>query len=432
MSSNNELLEALTILEQEKNIPKETLLDAIENSLITACKNHFGKSDNIKVTIDPETCEYHVYQEKTVVEQVVDSILEISLANARMIDSKYEPGDIVNIEVKSKEFGRIATQNAKNVILQKIREEERKVLYDEYYSKEKDVVTGIVQRYVGKNVSINLGKVDAILAENEQVRKEVFQPTERIKLYVLEVKSTNKGPKILVSRTHPELVKRLFESEVTEVKEGIVEIKSIAREAGSRTKIAVWSNDPDVDPVGACVGMNGARVNAIVGELRGEKIDIINWNENPAMLIENALSPAKVISVIADAEEKTAKVVVPDYQLSLAIGKEGQNARLAARLTGFKIDIKSETQAREDGDFMDYENDYEDEDYEDYEEGDYEEDGYQEESYEEGRYQEGDYEEGQYQEAGSGEITSGESIKEEYEESSDDVSEVEGEEHYDE
>lgn len=432
MSSNNELLEALTILEQEKNIPKETLLDAIENSLITACKNHFGKSDNIKVTIDPETCEYHVYQEKTVVEQVVDSILEISLANARMIDSKYEPGDIVNIEVKSKEFGRIATQNAKNVILQKIREEERKVLYDEYYSKEKDVVTGIVQRYVGKNVSINLGKVDAILAENEQVRKEVFQPTERIKLYVLEVKSTNKGPKILVSRTHPELVKRLFESEVTEVKEGIVEIKSIAREAGSRTKIAVWSNDPDVDPVGACVGMNGARVNAIVGELRGEKIDIINWNENPAMLIENALSPAKVISVIADAEEKTAKVVVPDYQLSLAIGKEGQNARLAARLTGFKIDIKSETQAREDGDFMDYENDYEDEDYEDYEEGDYEEDGYQEESYEEGRYQEGDYEEGQYQEAGSGAITSGESIKEEYEESSDDVSEVEGEEHYDE
>ncbi|MEY8422475.1 transcription termination factor NusA [Lachnospiraceae bacterium 38-14] len=432
MSSNNELLEALTILEQEKNIPKETLLDAIENSLITACKNHFGKSDNIKVTIDPEICEYHVYQEKTVVEQVVDSILEISLANARMIDSKYEPGDIVNIEVKSKEFGRIATQNAKNVILQKIREEERKVLYDEYYSKEKDVVTGIVQRYVGKNVSINLGKVDAILAENEQVRKEVFQPTERIKLYVLEVKSTNKGPKILVSRTHPELVKRLFESEVTEVKEGIVEIKSIAREAGSRTKIAVWSNDPDVDPVGACVGMNGARVNAIVGELRGEKIDIINWNENPAMLIENALSPAKVISVIADAEEKTAKVVVPDYQLSLAIGKEGQNARLAARLTGFKIDIKSETQAREDGDFMDYENDYEDEDYEDYEEGDYEEDGYQEESYEEGRYQEGDYEEGQYQEAGSGELTSGESIKEEYEESSDDVSEVEGEEHYDE
>ena len=364
MSSNNELLEALNILEKEKNISKDTLLEAIENSLITACKNHFGKSDNVKVNMNPETCEYHVFQEKTVVEQVEDPCTEISLANARMEDSKYELGDIVNVEVKSKEFGRIATQNAKNVILQKIREEERKVLYSQYYSMEKDVVTGIVQRYVGKNVSINLGKVDAILTENEQVKGEVFQPTERIKVYILEVKATPKGPKILVSRTHPELVKRLFESEVTEVKDGIVEIKSIAREAGSRTKIAVWSNDPDVDPVGACVGMNGARVNAIVNELRGEKIDIINWNENPAMLIENALSPAKVISVIADDEEKTAKVVVPDYQLSLAIGKEGQNARLAARLTGFKIDIKSETQARESGDFMDYVNDYEDEDYE--------------------------------------------------------------------
>ena len=368
MAKNNELLEALNILEQEKNISKETLLEAIENSLITACKNHFGKSENVKVNIDPETCEYHVFQEKKVVEKVEDPVEEISLVNAKMIDSKYELDDIVNVEVKSKEFGRIATQNAKNVILQKIREEERKVLFDEYYSKEKDIVTGIVQRYVGKNVSINLGKVDAILTENEQVKGEVFQPTERIKVYILEVKSTSKGPRVLVSRTHPELVKRLFESEVAEVKDGTVEIKAIAREAGSRTKIAVWSNDPDVDPVGACVGMNGARVNAIVNELRGEKIDIITWNENPAMLIENALSPAKVISVIADAEEKAAKVVVPDYQLSLAIGKEGQNARLAARLTGFKIDIKSETQAREAGDFFDYENEYEDNEY-------YEEDG---------------------------------------------------------
>ena len=367
-SNNNELLEALTILEQEKNISKDTLLEAIENSLITACKNHFGTSDNVKVNIDPETCEYHVFQEKKVVEKVEDPVEEISLVNAKMIDSKYELDDIVNVEVKSKEFGRIATQNAKNVILQKIREEERKVLYDEYYSKEKDIVTGIVQRYIGKNVSINLGKVDAVLTENEQVKGEVFQPTERIKLYILEVKSTSKGPRILVSRTHPELVKRLFEAEVAEVKDGTVEIKAIAREAGSRTKIAVWSNDPDVDPVGACVGMNGARVNAIVNELRGEKIDIITWNENPAMMIENALSPAKVISVIADDEEKAAKVVVPDYQLSLAIGKEGQNARLAARLTGFKIDIKSETQAREAGDFFDYENEYEDDEY-------YEEDG---------------------------------------------------------
>ena len=368
MAKNNELLEALNILEQEKNISKDTLLEAIENSLITACKNHFGKSENVKVNIDPETCEYHVFQEKKVVEKVEDPVEEISLVNAKMINSKYELDDVVNVEVKSKEFGRIATQNAKNVILQKIREEERKVLYDEYYSKEKDIVTGIVQRYVGKNVSINLGKVDAILTESEQVKGEVFQPTERIKVYILEVKSTNKGPRILVSRTHKELVKRLFESEVAEVKDGTVEIKAIAREAGSRTKIAVWSNDPDVDPVGACVGMNGARVNAIVNELRGEKIDIITWNENPAMLIENALSPAKVISVIADAEEKAAKVVVPDYQLSLAIGKEGQNARLAARLTGFKIDIKSETQAREAGDFFDYENEYEDDEY-------YEEDG---------------------------------------------------------
>ena len=351
---NNELLEALTILEQEKNISKETLLEAIENSLLTACKNHFGKADNIKVNIDPETCEFHVLAEKTVVEKVEDDVTEISLANARMIDSEYNLGDVVNVEVKSKEFGRIATQNAKNVILQKIREEERKAIYSEYYSMEKDVVTGIVQRYVGKNISINLGKADAILTENEQVKGEVFKPTERIKVYILEVKSTPKGPKIMVSRTHPELVKRLFEAEVTEVKDGIVEIKSIAREAGSRTKIAVYSNGPDGDPGGACVGMNGARVNASVSELRGEKIDIINWNENPAMLIENALSPAKVISVIADGEEKSAKVVVPDYQLSLAIGKEGQNARLAARLTGFKIDIKSETQAREAGDFEYY------------------------------------------------------------------------------
>ena len=389
--SNNELLEALNILEQEKNISKDTLLEAIENSLVTACKNHFGSSDNVKVSIDPETCEFHVFQEKTVVETVEDPVEQISLVNAKMINSKYEIGDVVNIEVQSKEFGRIATQNAKNVILQKIREEERKVLYDQYYSMEKDVATGVVQRYVGRNVSINLGRVDAILTENEQVKGEVFQPTERIKVYILEVKATSKGPKVLVSRTHPELVKRLFESEVAEVREGIVEIKAIAREAGSRTKIAVWSNDPDVDPVGACVGMNGARVNAIVGELRGEKIDIITWNENPAMMIENALSPAKVISVIADAEEKSAKVVVPDYQLSLAIGKEGQNARLAARLTGFKIDIKSETQARESGDFLDYENDYEEDEYYDEDGGSYEEyedgsapaeEGYEEDSYE--------------------------------------------------
>ena len=351
---NTELLEALTILEKEKNISKEVLMEAIEQSLIQACKNHFGKADNVHVTIDHETCEFSVYADKTVVEVVEDPVMEISLSNAKMMDSKYELGDIVQVPIQSKQFGRIATQNAKNVILQKIREEERKVLYDEYFQKEKDVVTGVVQRYMGKNVSVNLGKVDAILSENEQVKGEEYKPTERIKVYVLEVKDSPKGPKIMVSRTHPELVKRLFEAEVTEVKDGIVEIKSIAREAGSRTKIAVWSNDPDVDAVGACVGMNGARVNTIVEELRGEKIDIISWNENPALLIENALSPAKVITVLADPDEKTALVIVPDYQLSLAIGKEGQNARLAARLTGFKIDIKSETQAREAGDFEYY------------------------------------------------------------------------------
>ena len=348
---NTELMEALNILEQEKNISKETLLEAIEQSLLQACKNHFGKTDNIKVNIDPETCDFSVYAEKEVVEAVKDPVFQISLTDAKMRDSKYTVGDFINVKIKSKEFGRIATQNAKNVILQKIREEERKVLYNQYYEKEHNVVTGIVQRYLGRNISINLGKVEPLLTENEMVKGETFKSSERIKLYVLEVKDTPKGPKILVSRTHPELVKRLFESEVAEVRKGIIEIKSIAREAGSRTKIAVYSNDPDVDAVGACVGMNGIRVNAIVEELRGEKIDIINWDENPALMIENALSPAKVISVMADLDEKTSKVIVPDYQLSLAIGKEGQNARLAARLTGFKIDIKSESQAREAGDF---------------------------------------------------------------------------------
>lgn len=384
-SDANELLEALTILEKEKNISKDTLLEAIEASLLTACEKHFGNKDNIRVDINPETCEFHVYAEKEVVEQVEDPVLEISLAEAQMKDPAMVPGDVVQIEIQSKEFSRIATQNAKSGILQKIREEERKVLYNEYHEKEREIVTGIVQRYIGKNVSINLGRADAILNENEMVRGETFEPTERVKVFILEVKLTPKGPKILVSRTHPELVKRLFEAEVTEVREGIVEIKAIAREAGSRTKMAVWSNDEDVDPVGACVGMNGSRVNAVVNELNGEKIDIINWNDNPAMLIENALSPAKVISVIADADEKAAKVVVPDYQLSLAIGKEGQNARLAARLTGYKIDIKSETQARESGDFMDYENEYED--YDEYDE--YYEEDYETEEY--GGEYEGDY-----------------------------------------
>ena len=352
---NTELLEALSILEKEKNISRDTILDAIEQSLIQACKNHFGKADNVTVTINRETGDFHVVAAKEVVEgNPEDPVMEISLAEAKKINPRYEVGHIVNVEIQSKSFGRIATQNAKNVILQKIREEERKVLYDEYFGKEREVVTGIVQRYIGKNVSVNLGKVDAMLNEKEMIPGEKFEPTERIKVYVLEVRDTPRGPRVLVSRTHPELVKRLFESEVTEVHDGIVEIRSIAREAGSRTKIAVYSNDPDVDAVGACVGMNGSRVNAIVEELGGEKIDIINWDENPALMIENALSPAKVITVLADPDEKDALVIVPDYQLSLAIGKEGQNARLAARLTGYKIDIKSETQARESGDFEYY------------------------------------------------------------------------------
>ena len=302
---NKELLEAMEILEKEKNISKDTMIEAIENSLITACKNHFGKADNVRVAMNRTTGDFAVYAEKEVVEEVEDSIMEISLADARMISPKYVIGDTVQVPLDSKKFGRIATQNAKNVILQKIREEERKALYNDYYSMEKDVATGIVQRYLGRNISINLGKVDAILNESEQVKGETFRPTERIKVYILEVKDTTKGPRISVSRTHPDLVKRLFEEEVSEVHDGTVEIKAIAREAGSRTKIAVKSNEAGVDPVGACVGV--------------------------------------------DEEAREAQVIVPDYQLSLAIGKEGQNARLAARLTGFKIDIKSETQAKEMG-----------------------------------------------------------------------------------
>jgi N utilization substance protein A len=344
MNANRELIDALNQIEKEKDISKDILLEALENSLVAACKNNFGRADNIKVNIDRDTGKVNVYAMKEVVEEVTDSVMQISLAQAKMKDINAELEDFISVEVTPKNFGRIAAQKAKQVVVQKIREEERKVLYQQYSSKERDIVTGIVQRYVGNNVSINLGKVDAILNENEQIRGEIFRPTDRIKLYVLEVKDTPKGPRVLVSRTHPELVKRLFEAEVTEIQDGTVEIMSIAREAGSRTKMAVWSNNPNVDAVGACVGLNGARVNTIVYELRDEKIDIINWSDDPAQLIENALSPAKVVSVMVDEQEKSARVIVPDYQLSLAIGKEGQNARLAAKLTGYKIDIKSESQ----------------------------------------------------------------------------------------
>lgn len=365
------LLSALNDLELEKQISKDVLFEAIENSLITACKNHFGKADNVRVEMDRSTGAFAVYAEKEVTDEVTDNVLQISVEDAKKIKADAEIGDIVRVSINSKEFGRIAAQNARNVITQKIREEERNVVYNIYYEKEKDVVTGIVQRFNGKNICVDLGKAEAMLNESEQVKNEVIKQGDRIKVYVVEVKNGNKGPRILVSRTHPELVKRLFEEEVSEIRDGVVEIRSIAREAGSRTKLAVWSNNPNVDAVGACVGMNGARVNAIVEELKGEKIDVVNWDENPGNLIQNALSPAKIVTVFADPEEKTAKVVVPDYQLSLAIGKEGQNARLAARLTGYKIDIKSETQAKDAPGFR-YE-DYLDEYDEEYDEEYYEE-----------------------------------------------------------
>ncbi len=381
---NKELIAALEVLEKEKGISKESLFEAIENNLVVAYKNNFNKADNVSVTMDRETGEFHIYSQKTVVEEVENSVSQISLEDARNIKASYDLGDIVNIEIQSKDFGRIATQSAKNGILQKIREEERKSLYEQYYEKQDDIITGIVQRINGKNISINLGKVDTVLMEKEQSRGEFFRPNDRIKLYVTEVKDNGRGPRINVSRTHPNLVKRLFEQEVTEIQDGTVEIKSISREAGSRTKMAVWSNNEDVDAVGACVGINGARVNAVVDELQGEKIDIINWNENPAILIENALSPSKVVAVLADTDNKEALVVVPDLQLSLAIGKEGQNARLAARLTGFKIDIKSESQAKEEGiQYVFNEEDYYDEEYYD---GEYYDDEYYDGEYYDDEY----------------------------------------------
>lgn len=376
---NTELKEAILALEKEKNISSETLFEAIENALMTACKSHFGKAENIRVEIDRDSFDYACFAEKTVVEtpeDVEDSVEQIALEDAVKISANAQVGDVVRVDIDSKDFGRIATQIAKNVIMQKIREEERSVIYDYYIEKQRDIITGIVQRNIGRNISVNLGRADGMLNEKEQVPGEKLKPTDRIKVFVLEVRTTNRGPRILVSRTHPDLVRRLFEQEVAEVRDGVIEIMSIAREPGSRTKIAVRSNDPNVDPIGACVGNNGARVNNIVDELRGEKIDIVVWDENPGNFIQNALSPANVVAVFADPEEKSAKVVVPDYQLSLAIGKEGQNARLAARLTGYKIDIKNETQARDAVGFryedyldQDDEEDYDEDYYEDYEDG---------------------------------------------------------------
>ncbi len=340
-----EFIDALRQIKKEKGIDEEIIFEAIETSLVSACKKHFGTSQNIKVEMNRETGDVEVFAQKDVVEEVEDGLLQISLEDAQKINKKLRLGDVYNEVVTPKDFGRISAQTAKQVVVQKFREAEREILFNQYITKERDIVTGIVQRKEKKNVIIQLGKIDAVLAPNEQIPGEEYSFAERIKVYVVEVKQTTKGPQIYVSRTHPELVKRLFEQEVPEVHDGLVEIKSIAREAGSRTKIAVYSKDPNVDAVGACVGQNGYRVNVIVSELQGEKIDIINWSEDPKEFIAAALSPSKVVAVKISEETQSAKIVVPDHQLSLAIGKEGQNARLSAKLTGWRIDIKNETQA---------------------------------------------------------------------------------------
>ena len=344
-----EFMQALNEIVKEMGIDKEVIFEAIESSLVSACKKNFGTSQNIKVVMDRETGNIDVYAQREVVEEVEDPQLQISLEEAHVLNPSYKLGDMVDFVVTPKNFGRISAQTAKQVVVQKFREAEREILYNQYITKEKEIVIGIVQRIEKKNVIVQIGKIDAILAPNEQIPGEQYKFMDRIKVYVVEVKQTTKGPQIYVSRTHPELVKRLFEQEVPEVFDGTVEIKSIAREAGSRTKIAVYSKDPNVDAVGACVGINGCRVNIIVSELGGEKIDIINWSEDPKEFIAAALSPSKVVAVAINPNEQSARIVVPDQQLSLAIGKEGQNARLSAKLTGWRIDIKSESQAYETG-----------------------------------------------------------------------------------
>lgn len=343
--NGQEFLDTLRELGKEKGIDEEFLFEAIEAALISAYRRNFASAQNVRVVLSRDTGNYHVYAIKTVVEDPTNEITEISLAQARTIRPDYEVGDVIEIEVTPANFGRIAAQTAKQVVVQRIREAERGIIYEEFQSRESDIITGIVQRVENRNVYIDLGKTEAILTPAEQIPTEAYEHGDRIKAYIVEVKKTNKGPQIVVSRTHPGLLKRLFELEVPEIQEGIVEIMSVAREPGNRSKIAVYSKDENVDPVGSCVGHRGLRVQAIVDELGSEKIDIIKWSEEPAKLIANALSPAKVVSVAINEEEKVSRVIVPDYQLSLAIGKEGQNARLAAKLTGWKIDIKSETQA---------------------------------------------------------------------------------------
>ena len=344
---NAEFMLAFEALGKEKGIAPEILFDAIEAALISAYKRNFSSAHNVRVSLDRETGEIHVYARKTIVEQVEDDRLEISLADARKINPGYMEEEILEIEVTPRDFGRIAAQTAKQVVVQRIREAERGIIYEEFSNRSSDILTGIIQRIEQKNVFIDLGKTEAVLPPTEQMIGEEYALGNRVKTYIIEVKKTSKGPQIMVSRTHPGLLKRLFELEVPEIHDGTVEIKSVAREPGMRSKIAVFSRDEEVDSVGACVGPKGMRVQTIVDELRGEKIDIVKWDADPAVYISNALSPAKVVSVEVDEVNKISKVVVPDYQLSLAIGKEGQNARLAAKLTGWKIDIKSESQAAE-------------------------------------------------------------------------------------
>ena len=342
---NAEFMQAFEELGKEKGIAPEILFDAIEAALISAYKRNFGSAQNVRVSLDRITGEIHVYARKIVVLEITEPHLEVSLKEAKEIDPRYEENDIIEIEVTPKDFGRIAAQTAKQVVVQRIREAERGIIYDEFSNRESDILTGIVQRIEQKNVFIDLGKAEAILAPTEQIPFEQYKHGDRVKSYIIEVKKTTKGPQILVSRTHPGLLKRLFELEVPEIQDGIVEIKSVAREPGMRSKIAVYSRDEDIDPVGACVGHKGMRVQTIVDELKGEKIDIVKWSPDTVKYIANSLSPAKVVSVEVNEIEKVSKVIVPDFQLSLAIGKEGQNARLAAKLTGWKIDIKSESQA---------------------------------------------------------------------------------------
>ena len=342
---NAEFMQAFEELGKEKGIAPEILFDAIEAALISAYKRNFGSAQNVRVSLDRITGEIHVFARKIVVTELTEQHLEVSLAEAKEIDPRYEENDIIEIEVTPKDFGRIAAQTAKQVVVQRIREAERGIIYDEFSNRESDILTGFVQRIEQNNVFIDLGKAEAILAPTEQIPFEQYKHGDRVKSYIIEVKKTTKGPQILVSRTHPGLLKRLFELEVPEIQDGIVEIKSVAREPGMRSKIAVYSRDEDIDPVGACVGHKGMRVQTIVDELKGEKIDIVKWSPDPVKYIANSLSPAKVVSVEVNEIEKISKVIVPDFQLSLAIGKEGQNARLAAKLTGWNIDIKSESQA---------------------------------------------------------------------------------------